>query len=274
MRQDVGRTSAKGKDAMSTKTLPRQEYKRLLREKTLPRDEILAWIRQAAGCLVIGVGMLKGGTGKTTSSIYIALYWAIVFDLKVCLVDTDSNSQSVETWYNLRKAEGAKVPFDLVVHDVGSSKGPDLETRITDLRDEYDVVVVDIGGGDKEAYWDLCTYANMLLLPCAPSGYETVRIPPSMKIALKAGKANENVSGLNVFVIMVKCDSRTTLPEEQRAYLEAALGAMGQDDSLAEAAFQISNATHYSRSWEIIPSIKELEEFGLLMRHLMKEVAA
>ncbi|MGW4137686.1 ParA family protein [Streptomyces mirabilis] len=59
------------------------------RHKTLAAATEHVW-----DAFVIVVGMLKGGTGKTTSAWFIALYYAVVLNLPTLLLDADSTSQS------------------------------------------------------------------------------------------------------------------------------------------------------------------------------------
>ncbi|WP_406485747.1 hypothetical protein [Streptomyces phaeochromogenes] len=61
----------------------------LTRHKTLVKTTAHVW-----DAFVIVVGMLKGGTGKTTSAWFIALYYAVVLGLPTLLLDADATSQS------------------------------------------------------------------------------------------------------------------------------------------------------------------------------------
>jgi chromosome partitioning protein len=233
------------------------------------RDEIFAWLDEN-GCLVIGIGVLKGGTGKTTSAIFLALYLAIVLGLKVAVVDTDDNSQTVDAWYQIRESRDEEVPFDLVNYDPKDENGPDLDDVIEALKESYQVVIVDIGGAGKEAYWEMCKVANMVILPVAPSGFEISRLTASIRQATKGAKANPD---LTVTVFLVKCSGNNTLADEQRPVLEAIV--QSEDFSRVKAAvapkeFQISGSPDYPRSWDTTPKRPHLEEFGLLFRHLMK----
>jgi chromosome partitioning protein len=245
------------------------------------REEIFAWLDEN-GCLVIGIGVLKGGTGKTTSAIFLALYLSILLGLKVAVVDTDDNSQTVDNWYRIRENrvddEGnpapEHVPFDLVNYDPKDEDGPDLDDVIEELKKSYQVVIVDIGGAGKETYWEMCKVANMVILPVAPSGFEISRIKASIRQAAKGTKANPDLA---VSVFLVKCSGNNTLADEQRPVLEAIVKA--EDPSRVKAAvvpkeFQISGSPDYPRAWETTPKRGHLEEFGLLFRHLMKGLAA
>ncbi|MFI0967059.1 ParA family protein [Streptomyces sp. NPDC021080] len=267
---------------MRTSTLPRQQMKKLLASQ----NEIKAWVKDN-GCLVIGVGMLKGGTGKTTMTIFFALYLAVILGLKVLVIDTDNNSQSIDNWYKVREArvddegnpEPEKVPFDLVTYDckTKAEDDPDLDDVIDSFRDTYDVILVDSGGAGKEEYWELCKSAHMVFLPFAPSGYEWNRIAPTAKTAARGGKANE--ARLKVFVCMVKCTRRNTLAADARPVVEAIMAAKIDGDirekidiGFVGEEFEISDAPEYPRSWDETPRRTDLEEAGHLFRHGMKAV--
>lgn len=260
---------------MKTSTLPRQRLQEVTK-RLMSRDEILKWVERL-GCFIIGVGMLKGGTGKTTSTIYLALYLAKMLGLTVCVVDTDDNSQTVDNWYKVRERRGEEVPFDLVTYDPKDEDGPDFDDVLDELSKSYDVILVDVGGAGKETYWELSKTAHMLLLPMAPSGYETTRMPATLKQASRGGKQNQNQ--FKVFMVLIKCDNRTTLPEEQLAALDGALEAIDVAQfrisvDLVGPDFLISNAPHYPRSWDLTPKTPDLEEYGVLFRYMMKEWAA
>jgi chromosome partitioning protein len=267
---------------VKTSTLPRQQLRRLLAS----HDEIRVWINQN-GCLVIGVGMLKGGTGKTTMTIFLALYLAVMLGLKVLVIDTDDNSQTVDEWYKIREnredLEGnpapEKVPFDLVTYDAKNKAedAPELDDVIDSFRDQFDVIIVDSGGAGKEAYWELCQKAHMVLLPFAPSGFEWNRIAPTAKTAARGGKANDN--RLKVFVCMVKCTGRNTLAADARPVVEALMATKIDDEirkkidvAFMDKEFEISDSPDYPRAWDETPKRTHLEEMGLLFRHAMKEV--
>jgi chromosome partitioning protein len=252
-----------------------------LRRLLASQDEIRAWI-QDNGCLVIGVGMLKGGTGKTTMTIFVALYLSLILGLKVLVIDTDNNSQSIDNWYKVREArpEGPEdVPFNLVTYDCKNKAedAPDLDDVIDSFREDYDVIIVDSGGAGKEEYWELCQSARMVLLPFAPSGFEWNRIAPTAKTAARGGKANDN--RLKVFVCMVKCTGRNTLAADARPVVEAIMATKIDDDirekidvAFVDVELEISDSPEYPRAWDETPKRTHLEEMGHLFRHAMKEV--
>jgi chromosome partitioning protein len=68
--------------------------------------------------------MLKGGTGKTTSAWFIALYYAVVLGLPTLLLDADATSQSAYDWFKVAQAAGFEIPENLVVERYPFDAGP------------------------------------------------------------------------------------------------------------------------------------------------------
>ncbi|PPS89488.1 division plane positioning ATPase MipZ [Streptomyces sp. MH60] len=243
-----------------------------LRRLIAPIQAIVKWVKTRRG-FVIGVGILKGGTGKSTTVLYLALYFSLVLGLDVVVVDTDDNSQSIARWYAMHKRMGDKIPFKLVVHP---STGPDaisLKKRLRPLREKHDVVIVDLGGGDKETFIDLCAQARLLLMPSAPSGWETDRIQATLQTAASAAILNQE--GLSVYNFFTRCDFTSTLAEEEREAMAEDLSDEDEDfvpPPFLDPYFDISKAPHHGRSWNVMPKRGDLEEWGLLVRHAMKGI--
>lgn len=240
-----------------------------LRRLMAPVQSIVKWVKTRRG-FVIGVGVLKGGTGKSTTALYLALYFALVLNLDVAVVDTDDNSQSLSRWFATHKALGNKVPFTLIEHPVKGKDAISLKKRLKSLKDKHDVVIVDLGGGDKETFIDLCAQAALLLMPSAPSGWETDRIQATLQTASSA--AVLNAEGIAVYNFFVKCDFSSTLPEEEREAMAIDLSDEDEDfvpPPFLHPYFDISKAPHHIRSWNVMPKRGDLEEWGLLIRHAM-----
>lgn len=237
-----------------------------------PIPAIVKWVKTRRG-FVIGVGILKGGTGKSTTALYLALYFAIVLNLDVAVVDTDDNSQSLSRWYALHKTLGNKIPFTLVEHPTKGKDAISLKKRLKSLQGKHDVVIVDLGGGDKETFIDLCELARLLLMPSAPSGWETDRIQATLQTAASAARIN--LEGISVYNFFTRCDFTSTLAEEEREAMAEDLSDEDEDfvpPPFLHPYFDISKAPHHGRSWTVMPKRGDLEEWGLLVRHAMKGI--
>ncbi|MET7363282.1 ParA family protein [Streptomyces sp. NPDC005562] len=240
-----------------------------LRRLVAPTKSVAKWLKTRKD-FVIGVGVLKGGTGKSTTALYLALYFALVLNLDVVIVDTDDNSQSISRWVLQHEALGHTIPFKVIVHPRTGADAISLKKRLKSLEGKHDVVIVDLGGGDKETFIDLCARARLLLMPSAPSGWETDRIQATLQTAASA--AVLNTEGIAVYNFFTKCDFGTTLAEEEREAMAVDLSDEDEDfvpPPFLHPYFDVSKAPHHVRSWTVMPKRSDLDEWGLLVRHAM-----
>src|SRR3954470_5471461 len=85
--------------------------------------------------MIIGITNLKGGVGKTTISINLAVCFAHM-QYKVCIVDTDTNQNSM-TW---NTARDESLPAITVV---GVTDPKALQKTVQQLHNSYDVILID-----------------------------------------------------------------------------------------------------------------------------------
>ncbi|MGY4921261.1 ParA family protein [Streptomyces sp. 900105755] len=163
---------------------------------------------------VIVVGMLKGGTGKTTSAWFIALYYAVVLGLPTLLLDADATSQSAYDWFKVAQAAGFEIPENLVVERYPFD---DIAEYIRVKRAEFGAIVVDAGGGSARIFHEAVTEANLLLAPVAPTKIERRKLVATFDEADRAAARNEH--GVTALVVMVKADDRTSLPRNAKDQL-------------------------------------------------------
>ncbi|GAB2561002.1 ParA family protein [Nocardia heshunensis] len=147
--------------------------------------------------LVVTLGNLKGGVGKTTSAFFLASYFTSVHKLRVLVIDADPLSQTGYSWYRrLQKAE-VEVPFELLafpsrhVHDC-----------ITDNSRNFDVIIVDAGGESAEIFKAAVPVSDELVLVTSVSPSEVKRVPSTYRAAEEA--AAEHDRAIRVRVLMTK----------------------------------------------------------------------
>lgn len=230
------------------------------RIKTLAAATARAW-----DAFVIVVGMLKGGTGKTTSAWFIALYYAVVLDLPTLLLDADATSQSAYVWFKVAQAAGFEIPANLVVERYPFD---DIADYIRTKRAEFGAIVVDAGGGSAKLFYEAVTEANLLLVPVAPTKIERRKLVATFDEAERAAARNEQ--GVTAHVVMVKADDRTSLPRTAKdKLLEPAQGegiGPDRDEPFPLAETTIHSWVHYMEAFGEIPT--ELSEYANLMKEL------
>ncbi|MER5431752.1 ParA family protein [Streptomyces sp. NPDC002588] len=230
------------------------------RHKTLAAATEHVW-----DAFVIVVGILKGGTGKTTSAWFIALYYSVVLDLPTLLLDADATSQSAYDWFKVAQAAGFEVPENLVVERYPFD---DIAEYIRVKRAEFGAIVVDAGGGSARIFHEAVTEANLLLVPVAPTKIERRKLVATFDEAERAAARNEH--GVTAHVVMVKADDRTSLPSRAKEQLlEPAEGegiGPDRDEAFPLAETTIHSWVHYMEAFGEIPT--ELSEYAELMKEL------
>lgn len=111
--------------------------------------------------MIILIGSQKGGPGKTTVAINLAVEFARQ-GKDVCLVDADSQ-RSAARWHADREEQGHQ-PAIACVEKLGS-----IHQTLLDLNGRYDVVVVDVAGKDSKELRTGMTAADQLVVVVRPS---------------------------------------------------------------------------------------------------------
>jgi len=111
--------------------------------------------------MIIVVGGIKGGTGKTTIATNLAVLEASLGN-KVLLIDADEQRSSMD-WFAQRNESDAKYPIDCL-QNISSS----VHTHIKILSPDYDVVVVDTGGRDTTSQRSALMAADRFIMPFKP----------------------------------------------------------------------------------------------------------
>ncbi|MFJ9379970.1 ParA family protein [Streptomyces sp. NPDC101455] len=214
---------------------------------------------------VIVVGMLKGGTGKTTSAWFIALYYAVVLDLPTLLLDADATSQSAYDWFKVAQAAGFEIPANLVVERYPFD---DLAEYIRTKHTEFGAIVVDAGGGSAKLFHEAVTEADRLIVPVAPTKIERRKLVATFDEAERA--AARNTRGVTAHVVLVKADDRTSLPRTAKDKLQDPARGEGigpdRDEAFPLADTVIHSWVHYMEAFGEIPT--DLSEYTALMKEL------
>jgi chromosome partitioning protein len=107
--------------------------------------------------MIITIGSNKGGTGKTTTAVNIAV--ALASKKKdVCLVDADFQRSS-SRWHQDRQESKLSPPITLV------EKYDNISNTIEELNKKFDYVIVDVAGRNSREMITGISVSDILLSP-------------------------------------------------------------------------------------------------------------
>lgn len=115
--------------------------------------------------MILAVGNTKGGVGKTTLAINIAISRALSGH-DVLLVDGDEQRTAI-TFTDLRTEQMGQSGYTAV-----SLHGASLRTQVRQLVDKYDDIVIDVGGRDTGSLRAALTVAETFLIPVQPRSFD------------------------------------------------------------------------------------------------------
>ena len=137
--------------------------------------------------MLLVVGGIKGGSGKSTIAVNLAV--ARAGKHKVLLVDGD-DQESISDWYAERKSSYPDLSPNL---DFMQVAGESAHKPLLDIADRYDTIIVDTGGRDTNTQRAVLSIADLLLLPFQP---RSVDIWTLKKVSVLIGKIQKVNSDL------------------------------------------------------------------------------
>ena len=117
--------------------------------------------------MIIAVASTKGGTGKTTAALQVALYLLVQKKAKVCLVDADvQGSSNLAIQSREKNLVSPKLRTEVI------TDGREILNRVPKLNEKYEYVVIDVGGRETDALRASMAFCDTLLIPCRPTGLD------------------------------------------------------------------------------------------------------
>jgi chromosome partitioning protein len=149
----------------------------------------LVRLAQGGVGMIIVIGGVKGGTGKSTIATNLAVF-AAKAGKQVCLIDADPQ-KTVTNWVGLRPSEGLGYTFMLM--ELTSPKFPDgrpdprgIAPRLLAFAKDYELLIVDCGGRDSSELRSAMLVADLVISPFAPSSYDITTLPQLLELIAKA----------------------------------------------------------------------------------------
>ena len=121
--------------------------------------------------LVITIGGIKGGTGKTTIATNLAVAIANLRK-RVLLVDADDQKSSFD-WATQREETESKLPeASLAPITTICLNGKSLHNQIQKMKSDYDVIIIDTGGRDNTSQRSALVVSDKFIVPFQPRSFD------------------------------------------------------------------------------------------------------
>ena len=132
---------------------------------------------------VITISQQKGGTGKTTLAVHLAMAFIKYHNLKVAIIDTDPQG-SMGKWFMIRTEK--KVSNENLTFKTASLWGAQYESKT--LKNDHDIVIIDTPPKIESDARPSIEAADLVLIPMAASHVDFWATGAIVDIAKKANK--------------------------------------------------------------------------------------
>lgn len=176
---------------------------------------------------IILIGCEKGGTGKTTIAVNLAVMRAQA-GRDVLLLDTDQQGNA-SFWVQIRD-ENQVLPRIACV----SKFGQGIRHEVRDLGTRYDDIVIDAGGRDSVELRSAMVIAERIYIPSKPSQFDLWTLTRMSQLVDQALAINENLKAS----IVISCASSNPLISEANEAQELIADLENKNIELAKSVIR------------------------------------
>jgi chromosome partitioning protein len=151
---------------------------------------------------IIVVGNTKGGIGKSTNAVQVAVGRACQ-GKDVLLVNADRQSSSSNA-IDRRDAAGLAPSVTLVAYPDGQQ----LRTQVLRQLDKYDDIVIDAGGRDSSAFRHAMMIADVMLVPIAPGDFELDALEDELVPLIREIQASRGDNPLPIYAYLNMAEAK------------------------------------------------------------------
>ena len=130
---------------------------------------------------VITIAQQKGGTGKTTLAVHLALAFIKYHNFKVAIIDTDPQG-SLGKWFMIRSEKN--ISNENLTFKTASLWGAQYESKL--LKKDHDIIIIDTPPKIESDARPAIEAADLVLIPVAPSHVDFWATEAIIDIAKKA----------------------------------------------------------------------------------------
>lgn len=205
---------------------------------------------------VITIAQQKGGTGKTTLAVHLALAFTNYHNFKVAIIDTDPQG-SLGKWFMIR--EEKKLSNDNLTFKTASLWGAQYESKT--LKKDHDIVIIDTPPKIESDARPSIESADLVLIPMAASHVDFWATGAIVEIAKKANK--------KILIQINRANQRSKLISKTNDFikslnLSATKTIIGNRQIFASSMGEGKTAVEKQKKSNAVEEIKNLSEQILL----------
>ena len=205
---------------------------------------------------VITICQQKGGTGKTTLAVHLALAFAKLHNLKIAIIDTDPQG-SLGKWFVVRSEK--KVSNENLTFKTASLWGAQYESKT--LKKDHDIVIIDTPPKIESDARPSIEAADLVLIPMTPSHVDFWATEAIIDIAKKAEK--------KIFIQINRANERSKLVKKTYEYInginvKSTNTLIGHRQTYASSMGEGKTAIEKQKKSNAVEEIKKLSEQILL----------
>ena len=199
---------------------------------------------------VITISQQKGGTGKTTLAVHLALAFIKYHNLKVAIIDTDPQG-SLGKWFVIRSEK--KVSNDNLTFKTASLWGAQYESKT--LKKDNDIVIIDTPPKIESDARPSIEASDLVIIPMTPSHVDFWATEAIIDIAKKAKK--------KILIQINRANRRSKLIRQTNEYINsinvsATKTIIGHRQIYASSMGEGKTAVEKQKKGNAVEEIKEL----------------
>ena len=183
--------------------------------------------------MIVLVGGIKGGSGKTTVATHLAILRA-ADGADVLLVDADDQETASDFTLLRNERRGGDAGYTGV-----KLTGMAVRTELIRLKSKYDDIIIDSGGRDTGSQRAGLTVADVALIPCLPRSFDIWTLEKTADLIRQMLPANP---GLNASVFLNRTDPSGSDNDEALVALKGKEDVLTFMDTSVAARKAFSNA--------------------------------
>ena len=158
--------------------------------------------------MILTVGNTKGGVGKTTLAVQIAISRALA-GRDVWLIDGDRQATAVAAI--AARADAGRQPG---IACAQYPDGPTLRSQVQQQREKWGDIIIDAGGRDSTALRAALILSDVLIVPFAPRSYDVWALDDMAALVDEARSVRD---GLRAFAVLNLADPGETSADNAEA---------------------------------------------------------